>query len=190
MFHRVFCFHGFASCASMVLAAQTSNFGLCIFACSERLCQRCSLIFCCSMLCFIAYSVSVLSAINYFWPGHAGSLVLSASASHALCSFCCSHTCASSPVLFSWFCSLCFDYFGCANIFFFGSCSFARSEHRCQRCSLFILPFNLAPHCIICFRGFAACASTILATLGVFSACLVFREHLLPLCATLLCIMC
>ena len=119
MFHRVFCFHGFASCASMVLAAQTSNFGLCIFACSERLCQRCSLIFCCSMLCFIAYSVSVLSAINYFWPGHAGSLVLSASASHALCSFCCSHTCASSPVLFSWFCSLCFDYFACANIFFF-----------------------------------------------------------------------
>lgn len=73
---------------------------------------------------------------------------------------------------------------------FFGSCSFARSEHRCQRFSLFILPFNLAPHRIICFHGFAACASMILATLGVFSACLVFREHLLPLCATLLCIMC
>ena len=52
-------------------------------------------------------------------------------------------------------------------LFFFGSCSFARSEHRCQRCSLFILPFNLAPHRIICFHVSAACASMILTSLYV-----------------------
>lgn len=99
-----------------------------------------------------------------------GSLVLSFSASVALCSFSV-RSCASSRLLFSWFYSLCFDDFGCVN-FYLGASSFACFERLCQRCSLFFLLFNLALQHAFCFQSFVACVLMILAArISIFYAC-------------------